>query len=74
VRNIIKKLDAHDRTHAVTLGLRRGIIHLLALVRRHNGHQYHATAQLAAAPSQRRRLLMFVDIIFQGQMIECNTR
>jgi DNA-binding NarL/FixJ family response regulator len=28
VRNIIAKLGARDRTHAVTLGLRRGIIQL----------------------------------------------
>ena len=28
VKNIIEKLDAHDRTHAVTIGLRRGIIEL----------------------------------------------
>ncbi len=28
VRNILEKLDAHDRTHAVTIALRRGIIDL----------------------------------------------
>jgi DNA-binding NarL/FixJ family response regulator len=28
VRNILAKLGAHDRTHAVTLALQRGIIHL----------------------------------------------
>lgn len=28
VQNILQKLDASDRTHAVTIGLRRGIIHL----------------------------------------------
>ena len=28
LRNILKKLGARDRTHAVTLGLRRGIIQL----------------------------------------------
>jgi DNA-binding NarL/FixJ family response regulator len=28
VKNIIEKLDARDRTHAVTLGLRRGIMQL----------------------------------------------
>ena len=28
VRNILEKLGAHDRTHAVTLGLRRGILQL----------------------------------------------
>ena len=28
VKNILEKLDAHDRTHAVTLGLRRGILQL----------------------------------------------
>jgi DNA-binding NarL/FixJ family response regulator len=28
VRNILSKLDASDRTHAVTIGLRRGIIEL----------------------------------------------
>ena len=28
VRNIMEKLDVQDRTEAVTLALRRGIIHL----------------------------------------------
>jgi len=28
VRNILSKLDAKDRTHAVTIGLKRGIIDL----------------------------------------------
>ena len=28
VKNILAKLDAHDRTHAVTIGLKRGIIDL----------------------------------------------
>jgi DNA-binding NarL/FixJ family response regulator len=28
VQNILAKLDATDRTHAVTIGLQRGIIHL----------------------------------------------
>jgi DNA-binding NarL/FixJ family response regulator len=28
VRSILSKLDASDRTHAVTIGLRRGIIEL----------------------------------------------
>ena len=28
VKNILSKLDARDRTHAVTLGLKRGIIQL----------------------------------------------
>ncbi|HWL07607.1 MAG TPA: response regulator transcription factor [Planctomicrobium sp.] len=28
VQNLLQKLDATDRTHAVTIGLRRGIIHL----------------------------------------------
>jgi two-component system NarL family response regulator len=28
VKNIIEKLGAHGRTHAVTLGLRRGILQL----------------------------------------------
>lgn len=28
VKNILSKLDAHDRTHAVTIALRRGIIEL----------------------------------------------
>jgi DNA-binding NarL/FixJ family response regulator len=28
VKNILEKLGAHDRTHAVTLGLRRGILQL----------------------------------------------
>jgi len=28
VANILAKLDAHDRTHAVTIGLKRGIIEL----------------------------------------------
>jgi len=28
LKNIIEKLGAHDRTHAVTLGLRRGILQL----------------------------------------------
>jgi len=28
VQNILSKLGAKDRTHAVTIGLRRGIIHL----------------------------------------------
>jgi len=28
VKNILAKLDANDRTHAVTIGLKRGIIHL----------------------------------------------
>jgi two-component system, NarL family, response regulator len=28
VKNIIAKLQAHDRTHAVTVALRRGIIQL----------------------------------------------
>src|SRR5205809_916041 len=28
VQNILAKLNASDRTHAVTLGLQRGIIHL----------------------------------------------
>jgi DNA-binding NarL/FixJ family response regulator len=30
VQSILSKLDARDRTHAVTIGLRRGIIHLFA--------------------------------------------
>lgn len=29
VKNILSKLDAHDRTHAVTIALKRGIIELL---------------------------------------------
>jgi DNA-binding NarL/FixJ family response regulator len=29
VRNILSKLGANDRTHAATIGLKRGIIHLL---------------------------------------------
>ena len=29
VRSILSKLDANDRTHAATIGLKRGIIHLL---------------------------------------------
>jgi len=33
VKNIIEKLNAHDRTHAVTIGLRRGIIALEAIAR-----------------------------------------
>jgi DNA-binding NarL/FixJ family response regulator len=28
VKNILEKLGASDRTEAVTIGLRRGIIHL----------------------------------------------
>jgi DNA-binding NarL/FixJ family response regulator len=28
VKNILSKLDANDRTHAVTIGLKRGIIQL----------------------------------------------
>ena len=28
VGNILEKLDANDRTHAVTIGLKRGIIEL----------------------------------------------
>jgi DNA-binding NarL/FixJ family response regulator len=28
VKSILSKLDANDRTHAVTIGLKRGIIHL----------------------------------------------
>jgi DNA-binding NarL/FixJ family response regulator len=28
VQNILAKLDATDRTHAVTIALKRGIIHL----------------------------------------------
>jgi DNA-binding NarL/FixJ family response regulator len=28
MQSILSKLDAKDRTHAVTLALRRGIIHL----------------------------------------------
>jgi DNA-binding NarL/FixJ family response regulator len=28
VKNILEKLDANDRTHAVTIGLKRGIIEL----------------------------------------------
>ncbi|MBV9490976.1 MAG: response regulator transcription factor [Verrucomicrobia bacterium] len=28
LKNILSKLDAHDRTHAVMIGLRRGILHL----------------------------------------------
>ena len=28
VKNILSKLDANDRTHAVTIGLKRGIIEL----------------------------------------------
>jgi DNA-binding NarL/FixJ family response regulator len=28
IQNILSKLDAKDRTHAVTIGLQRGIIHL----------------------------------------------
>jgi DNA-binding NarL/FixJ family response regulator len=28
VKNILSKLDAHDRTHAVTIALKRGIIDL----------------------------------------------
>jgi DNA-binding NarL/FixJ family response regulator len=28
IRNILAKLDAQDRTHAVTIGLKRGIIRL----------------------------------------------
>lgn len=28
MKNILSKLDAHDRTHAVIIGLRRGILHL----------------------------------------------
>ena len=28
VKNILAKLDVHDRTHAVTVGLKRGIIDL----------------------------------------------
>ena len=28
VKNILSKLDAHDRTHAVTIALKRGIIEL----------------------------------------------
>jgi len=28
VKNILSKLGAHDRTHAVTIGLKRGIIEL----------------------------------------------
>lgn len=28
VKSILAKLDANDRTHAVMIGLKRGIIHL----------------------------------------------
>jgi DNA-binding NarL/FixJ family response regulator len=28
VKSILSKLDAHDRTHAVTIAMRRGIIEL----------------------------------------------
>jgi len=29
VKNILRKLDAHDRTEAVTMGLKRGFIRLV---------------------------------------------
>jgi DNA-binding NarL/FixJ family response regulator len=29
VKNIMSKLNAHDRTEAVTVAIRRGILHIL---------------------------------------------